>query len=1043
MSKIAPRDTPYKGLVPYDEADAPFFFGRDPEREIITANLMGSRLTLVYGPSGVGKSSVLRAGVVHHLRGLAREELAASGRPKLLVVFYNSWRDDPLAGLRARVRERVAEALGSEPPLCVLPGVSLADELQLWAECVGGRLLIVLDQFEEYFLYPQREGEGSFAEEFAHAVNRPDVRANFIISLREDWYAKLDRFKVTIPNLFDNYLRVGWLTGEAARLAIEQPVARYNELRSNGEPEVRIAAGFSDKVLEQLGRLAYRDALAESPGGEARSAPAPATPIQTPYLQLVMTQLWAEALRAEKHVLHPDMLKAPRDPGKAETRAEEIVQSHLDGVMEELSPAEQEMAARAFYHLVTPGGTKIALSIGDLVGFTSVARDELEPVLTKLSSKEMSVLSQLTPPPNQPTEIRYEIFHDVLAPAILAWRARFMRAKADAEVQAKARAEAEKALKRQLAERQAAEQRRELEQTKALVAAERARAEEQTRRVAAERQRADEQRQRADDQKRHARRLWGMVAGLAAGALVATAAAASAVVQRQRAIKSESLAQTKAEEALKKGQEAVEYARQSEDLRKEAAALQAEAAQLKAEAETAQRKAAEQERRAHELLAKANEAEAQADRARAQAVRAQAEAKMERGRVEQAKKEAVEAQRQAYKSKIAAGLSQLAAQSYLARAEEAEGRAKNARDAGLIILEALNEGTKESLKGLEDKVLESLSGPDYMAERASALRLIGGRYAALREPAEAQRFYQMALELYQSLPGRSAEAATVHTGLAEIYSRSRSPEEKAKAESSYRDAAAAYGAAGERDKEADARQKLAHFLFRQPNETMKSRAFDEVKAAVALYRPPHDRDYRKEAAMLEEFGALYDSTTEREDELKAVQFYKQAAEAYDQFNPAAAAMARVRAGDISKSDGTAEPTPADKEEAVGLYETALTFYSKDNNYRANEISVLRKIAALHLSLGRKDQAASVYGKVAEINLKAGRLVPYAASLAPIIELYEDDSSPDETRKAIPYYWCQVESYRRLPTPHWNEQAEALRGISAIYKVVGEKKKAEE
>ena len=61
-------DSPYKGLIPYSEEDAPFFFGRDAEREIITANLMASRLTLLYGASGVGKSSVLRAGVTHHLR---------------------------------------------------------------------------------------------------------------------------------------------------------------------------------------------------------------------------------------------------------------------------------------------------------------------------------------------------------------------------------------------------------------------------------------------------------------------------------------------------------------------------------------------------------------------------------------------------------------------------------------------------------------------------------------------------------------------------------------------------------------------------------------------------------------------------------------------------------------------------------------------------------------------------------------------------------------------------------------------------------------
>ena len=63
--------SPYKGLTPFDDSDldAHFFFGRERECELIEANLMASRLTVLYGETGVGKSSVLRAGVAHHLRG--------------------------------------------------------------------------------------------------------------------------------------------------------------------------------------------------------------------------------------------------------------------------------------------------------------------------------------------------------------------------------------------------------------------------------------------------------------------------------------------------------------------------------------------------------------------------------------------------------------------------------------------------------------------------------------------------------------------------------------------------------------------------------------------------------------------------------------------------------------------------------------------------------------------------------------------------------------------------------------------------------------
>jgi hypothetical protein len=62
------RSTPYVGLQPYSEADIEYFFGRERDQRIIAANLGAARLTILYGASGVGKSSVLLAGVVPNLR---------------------------------------------------------------------------------------------------------------------------------------------------------------------------------------------------------------------------------------------------------------------------------------------------------------------------------------------------------------------------------------------------------------------------------------------------------------------------------------------------------------------------------------------------------------------------------------------------------------------------------------------------------------------------------------------------------------------------------------------------------------------------------------------------------------------------------------------------------------------------------------------------------------------------------------------------------------------------------------------------------------
>jgi len=75
---------PYVGLQSFTEDRAEYFFGREKETHLISSKLYASRLTLLYGASGVGKSSVLRAGVVRSLR---EEEVA--------TVYLNAWQSDP------------------------------------------------------------------------------------------------------------------------------------------------------------------------------------------------------------------------------------------------------------------------------------------------------------------------------------------------------------------------------------------------------------------------------------------------------------------------------------------------------------------------------------------------------------------------------------------------------------------------------------------------------------------------------------------------------------------------------------------------------------------------------------------------------------------------------------------------------------------------------------------------------------------------------------------------------------------------------------
>ena len=100
--------------------------------------------------------------------------------------------------------------------------------------------------------HPGESGDDSFAVQFARAVNRRDLRASFLISMREDSIAKLDFFKGRIPNLFDNYLSIDRLDREKGREAIVRPIEQFNRLVASPGDTVSIEPALADAVLDQV-----------------------------------------------------------------------------------------------------------------------------------------------------------------------------------------------------------------------------------------------------------------------------------------------------------------------------------------------------------------------------------------------------------------------------------------------------------------------------------------------------------------------------------------------------------------------------------------------------------------------------------------------------------------------------------------------------------------------------------------------------------------------------------------------------------------------
>ena len=516
-------ESPYVGLVPYTEEDARFFFGRENDQNVIIANLFAARLTILYGASGVGKSSALRAGVVRELRKRSEQALAEGRAPDLVIVYFNDWKADALTALKLALQKSLSDAGVSG----IDAEQSLPAMLRAAAQKLEGDVMFIFDQFEEYFLYHPREvTSGSFAHEFAEAANDTRLPASFLISLRDDALSRLDRFKAIIPNLFSNYLRLRHLTRAQGERSVKLPIEAYNKLTAEERAHretIEIEPELVRLILEQV----RQDRLL-SADGQGVVAGLEDAGIETPYLQLVLKRVWAEELGSGSRVLRAATLTSLGG-------ADEIVGTHLETVLSGLSDEEKEICARMFRYMVTPGGTKIAHTVTDLAEFAKVSEDDVTRVLRKLSEPETRIVSAVASV-GADGPLRYEIYHDSLAHAILEWCKAHIAKREQEEKDRVFALETER-------------QRKEVEQAQALATA---------------------QRQRAEDHARSVRRLRGLVGALVVvlGFLAllgmiavrksreANAERGRAETQRQRAEAAEKVAGERAD-SIKKTQESL------------------------------------------------------------------------------------------------------------------------------------------------------------------------------------------------------------------------------------------------------------------------------------------------------------------------------------------------------------------------------------------------------------------------------------------------------------------------------------------------------
>ena len=168
---------PYRGLASFDAAHAEYFFGRERLVAELVARLVGSTLLAVVGPSGSGKSSSVRAGL---LPALADGVVPGSEHWRRAVMRPGA---RPLAELSRALARAVPEAAhkGAAP--------WIADALERLPD--GERLVLLIDQFEEAFVACRDGAEReAFFDALVEGAGDSDERLVIVLAIRGDFYAR-------------------------------------------------------------------------------------------------------------------------------------------------------------------------------------------------------------------------------------------------------------------------------------------------------------------------------------------------------------------------------------------------------------------------------------------------------------------------------------------------------------------------------------------------------------------------------------------------------------------------------------------------------------------------------------------------------------------------------------------------------------------------------------------------------------------------------------------------------------------------------------
>ncbi|MEZ5003706.1 MAG: leucine-rich repeat domain-containing protein [Chitinophagales bacterium] len=391
----------YPGAVPFTVQQSNIFFGRDSDTERLYKLITRNSLVVLYGKSGLGKSSLINAGIIPLIKN---DQIYAP-----ITIRFRAWQeseeDTPLAITKTYLKENNSPTFLS---------ALIKNDDTLWLHAKNKQLnsnlrpLLILDQFEELFTYPT-EQVNTFMQEmsellhtdiplrFIRALDQSDdkvtdeqedqleeeLNARIVFAIRSDKLHLINRLTAYLPDIMRNMHELKALSIEDAKSAIKRPA----EMQGNF---ISPPFDYSDAALQKI-----LDFLVDD---------------KTQSVEGIMIQMLCEYYEREKIVKQGvTLLDLPQigDPS-------EVVKNYYQEKIETLDASDQMTACKLIEEGLVSDGDAMRLSLHEAFILQEFGVDI--PLLRELVDKRL-----LRSEPFARGGYTYELSHDrLIAPVIEA-----------------------------------------------------------------------------------------------------------------------------------------------------------------------------------------------------------------------------------------------------------------------------------------------------------------------------------------------------------------------------------------------------------------------------------------------------------------------------------------------------------------------------------------------------------------------------------------------------------------------------------------------